>query len=146
MPCPCLASFTNSVNSMRLSSRRPKTGPLTKIAHPGSIWPFIHGMSGLTTDLPYNMAVHALGLSIFLLSQFPAPPISPYHNLVHHRGHDFDLPATSVSLALSATVCAFEPVLLLSNDLLYPSFSSLRHCCSAVPAAQCSCWIGLDWI
>jgi hypothetical protein len=76
MPCPCLAFFTNSVNFTRPSSRRPKTGPLTKIAHPGSTWSFIHGTVGLTMDPPCNMAVYAPSLSIFLLSQFPTAPLS----------------------------------------------------------------------
>jgi hypothetical protein len=53
----------------------PKPGPLTKIAHPGSTWSFIHGMVGLTMDLPCNMAVYAPSLSIFLLSQFPTAPL-----------------------------------------------------------------------
>src|SRR5205085_1142367 len=65
-----------------------KPGPVAKIiAHPGSILSFIHGMSGFTTDLPCNMAVYAPGLSIFLLSQFPAchwvtltPVLSPGHH------------------------------------------------------------------
>ena len=55
----------------------PKPAPLTKIAHPGSTWSFIHGTVGPTMDLPCNMTVYAPSLSIFLLSQFPtAPPPS----------------------------------------------------------------------
>jgi hypothetical protein len=72
----CFVRLLRILSTLRDSLQDvPKPGPLTKIAHPGSTWSFIHGMVGLTMDLPCNMAVYAPSLFIFLLSQFPTAPL-----------------------------------------------------------------------
>jgi hypothetical protein len=82
-------------------------------------------------DLPYNMAVFAPSLSIFLLSQFlTAPPNLPAPTLVYRSSPGFISSMTSVSLDLfmGLWIFAFASVVLsliafsLSIVLVPPSW------------------------
>jgi hypothetical protein len=82
-------------------SQRPKRGPVTKIAHPESIWSFIYGAASLTIRSALQYGGLCAEFFYFLLSQFSATP------------HIFLSPPTSTAQSwfyLLRNQCAAGPV------------------------------------